>query len=118
MTVMEEVVCKARELADTVGKKTGEFVSLGKLKLESTEIERDLEAQFREIGKLVYNAHQNGETVDEALAVLFEQVQTLQEKATHTQSQMEELRHVKKCGECGNANPQNASFCQKCGKKL
>ncbi len=118
MTVMEEVVCKARELVDTVGQKTGEFVNLGKLKLESTQIERDLEAQFCEIGKVVYNTRQNGESVEEALAVLFEQVQTLEEKASQVRQQMEELRRVKKCDVCGNSNPRDAFFCQKCGKKL
>ncbi len=118
MTTMEEVICKAKELAETAGKKTGELVNLGKLKLEAAETERAIGAKLEAIGGTVYEAHKNGVSADETLALLFEEVDELKAKAADLNEKIDDLRRTKHCNACGKNNPCEAVFCQNCGKTL
>lgn len=118
MTTMEEVICKAKELAGAAGKKTGELVNLGKLKVEAAENERAISAKLEMIGSIMYEAQKDGIAVEEKLAPLYEEVDVLKEKAAQLTAQMDELRHTRHCTACGKNNPNDAAFCQKCGKEL
>lgn len=118
MTTVEEVICKAKELAQTAGKKTGELVNLGKLKLEIAETQRDISARYELIGRYMYEASKNGVSVEERLPALYEKIDALKEKVAELERQMDELRHTKSCNDCGKSNPKDAAYCQKCGKSL
>lgn len=118
MVTVEDVVCKAKELAQNAGKKTGELVNLGKLKLEAAETAHEISERYEMIGKYVYEAHKNGADATEKLQSLFEKVDVLQQKAAELEAQINELRRMKHCEECGCQNPKAAQYCQKCGKKL
>lgn len=118
MTTMEEVFCKAKELADTAGKKTGEWVNLGKLKLEAAENERAITAKLEQIGSIAYEAHKNNTDCAEALSPLFEEVSALEAKAAELAEKIDELRRTRHCDACGKNNPADAAYCQKCGKEL
>ncbi len=118
MTTMEEVICKAKELAETAGKKTGELVNLGKLKLEAAENERAISEKLEQIGSTVYEAHKNAASAEDALTPLFEEVDALKAKAAELNEKMDELRRTRHCDACGKNNPNDATFCQNCGKAL
>ena len=51
MTTVEEVISKAKDLADAAGKKTGELVSLTKLKMEAIDTQKALSAALEKIGR-------------------------------------------------------------------
>lgn len=118
MTVMEEILCKTREFVDAAGKKTGDLVTLGKVKMDSAKTERELERTFQEIGRMVYAQYRNDEAADDALKALFEQVDALQKNADALKDEADVLRQAKRCNDCGHVNVRAASFCQNCGKKL
>ncbi len=118
MTTVEEVICKARDLAEAAGKKTEEMVNLTKLKWELSETRRAVCAKMEDIGRAVYTAHTEGVSADEKLEMLFADVAALEEKIAAVTAQIDELRGAKACDECGANNPNTAGFCQNCGKKL
>lgn len=118
MTTVEEVICKAKELAKTAGEKTGELVNFGKLKLSVAETERTIRSKYEEIGRLSYGAHTDGANADEAIGVLCEEIDALQQTVVDLTEQMDILRHTRHCASCGKTNPKDADFCQKCGEEL
>lgn len=118
MTTVEEILCKAKDIADAAGKKTGELVSFTKLKLEAAETARTIELKMEKIGRIVYESHISGEDCSAALEALFADVTELEEKADDLAEKIAELRRSKPCASCGKNNRSDAAFCQNCGEKL
>ena len=118
MTTVEEVILKAKDLADAAGKKTGDLVQLGKLKLEASETERAISLQLEKIGRLVYAAHKSGESVEQQLGEPYAALEQLAQKLAQINDAMDELRCTKHCNACGQNNAANAAYCQNCGEKL
>ncbi len=118
MTTVEEILCKAKDIADAAGKKTGELMSLTKLKFEAAETARTIELKMEKIGRIVYESHISGENCDAALETLFVDVAALEEKADDLADRIAELRRTKTCASCGKNNRADAAFCQNCGEKL
>ena len=118
MTTVEEVICKAKDFADAAGKKTGELVSLTKLKFEAAEVSRTITMKMEKIGRIVYESRQSGENCDATLEALFADVAELEEKADTLAEKIDDLRRTKTCVSCGKNNRSDAAFCQNCGEKL
>lgn len=118
MTTVEDVINKAKGLADAAGKKTEELVSLTKLKIESADTQKAISEQLEAIGRAVYAAYQRGEETREDLVESFRTLDALEEKAASILDKMDELRRTKRCSACGKNNAQDAVFCQNCGEKL
>ncbi len=118
MTTVEEVILKAKDLADAAGKKTGDLVQLTKLKLEAAETEKAISLQLEKIGRLVYAAHKSGESVEEELAAPYAELEQLEQKAEEIADKMDVLRCTRHCTACGQNNAAGAVYCQNCGEKL
>ena len=118
MTTMEEVLCKARDLADAAGKKTGDLVNLTKLKFEAAEVSRTISMKMEKIGRVMYESHTTGEECGETLETLFAEIAELEGKADALADKMDDLRRTKTCLSCGKNNRSDAAFCQNCGEKL
>ncbi len=116
MTTVEEVISKAKDLADAAGKKTGELVSLTKLKMESIDTQKALSAALEKIGRSVYDAR--GAETQPELAELFATAEGLEARAAEIAAKIDELRRTKHCAACGKNNPADAAYCQACGEKL
>jgi hypothetical protein len=115
---MEEVLCKAKDLAEAAGKKTGELMTLTKLKLELADTGRAIASLMEKIGRETYAAYKGEETNADDITAYVEQVDVLQEKAEDLAAQIDELRRTRSCAACGKNNTQDAVYCQNCGEKL
>ena len=109
-------ISKAKDLADAAGKKTGELVSLTKLKMESIDTQKALSAALEKIGRTVYDAR--GAETQPELAELFATAEGLEARAAEIAAKIDELRRTKHCAACGKNNPADAAYCQACGEKL
>lgn len=118
MNGMDEVFERARDLADAAGKKTGEWVSLAKLKWEWNENERVLGETLKRIGCLVYKAARGGASAEEELNALLEEVDALRETSRELMQKMDDIRRTRHCRACGKNNPDDAEYCLACGRKL
>ena len=118
MTTVEDVINKAKGLADAAGKKTEELVSLTKLKVESADTQKALSEQLEAVGRMVYAAYQRGEETREELLEPLQAIDALEQKAASILDKIDELRRTKHCSACGKNNAQDAAFCQNCGAKL
>ena len=118
MATWEDVVCKAKELADAAGRKVSDMAEVTKQKLKIVENERAIRDVLEALGTLLYESVKSGESPDaEMVAELVKQIEDL--KATNEELKAE-IDHYcgKKTCDCGAANPHGAAFCSTCGKKL
>jgi hypothetical protein len=116
--VFEDAVIKAKGAADYAGKKTGEFVELSKLRISEAEIEKKIDYEYLELGKMVYKAAKENTDCTEYIGEKTAAIDRLFDEHADFTRKINELRNVKKCPECAYENPTEAEYCNKCGTKL
>lgn len=118
MTNWREVVLKAGELADAAGRKVNDTADLTKKKLKITENERAIRVALEALGGLLYESRKESvELHEELVTELMAQVDELNAANETLQAEIDNRRGCKTC-RCGAKNPESASFCNACGKKL
>ena len=55
MTTLEDVLYKAKTMAEAAGKKTSDMLEATRLKMEAAEIEKDISATLEGLGRLIYD---------------------------------------------------------------
>ncbi|MBP5304175.1 MAG: hypothetical protein J6Z00_04750 [Clostridia bacterium] len=118
MSTFDEILNKAKQGADIVGRKTSDFVEVTRLRMAVSDVEKEIAETFEGLGRLVYDARKSGEDVDEMITACIENVEDLEEEADMLREQIYAYKNMRKCKECGSVNASDAEFCNKCGAKL
>lgn len=122
MASLEEMLYKAKTAAenaiDTAGKKTADFMEVGKLKMEASETEKDLAATLEGLGRLVYDGRKAGEDVSTMVEESIAKVDELNAKREEIRRKIDEYKNVVRCKQCGTVNVDDALYCKRCGNKL
>lgn len=118
MATWEDIVLKARDLADAAGRKMCDAADLTKQKLKIADNERAIRVALEALGGMVYDSRKEGVEMNEELAAeLVAQVDELTVANEQLQAEIDNRRGCKTC-ECGVQNPEGSVFCNACGKKL
>ncbi len=117
MSLLDDVVVKAKSAAAVAGKKTGEFVELSKLKITEAEIKHDIDKLFEGLGRAVYKAPRD-ENEPDYIQNAVNQINLMYEKLRSVQAQIATVRNLIRCGNCGKLNPADSVYCNSCGKEL
>ena len=118
MATWEDVICKARELADAAGRKVADVAEVTKHKLKIAENERDIRDAYEAIGRLIYDSGKLDTVPDaEKVASLTRQLDDLYIENDHLRSEVDHFCGRTTC-RCGASNPQGAAYCNACGKSL
>ena len=118
MASWEDVLLKARDLADAAGRKMCDAADLTKQKLKIAENERAIRVALEALGGMVYDSRKEGAEMNEELtAELIAQVDELTAANEQLMAEIDNRRGCKTC-ECGTSNPEGSAFCNTCGKKL
>lgn len=115
---MEEILNKAREVAEGAERKTTEFVGKTKIKMEISSIQKQLAAVFEGIGRLEFDAASSGEDITALKEEAFETVRALQKELETQYDRLYGMNGAVRCGACEAVNEGDAAFCKKCGKPL
>lgn len=118
MAVFEEVIARAKSMAEVAGKKTGELVETTKIKLEIAELQRDIAALYEGLGRLVYDGRQSGESVEDMIESCVAHLEEQNAYLQDLQDRLLENRNAVRCTACGTVNDDTARFCSQCGKNL
>lgn len=118
MATFEDVMFRVKDVAETAGKKTGELVELGKLKLKMAELRHEIAGAHEGLGRLVYHGQKSGENVDDMVAACVEHIDELNAELAELEEHVMESKNVVRCDSCGMYNTVTATFCNHCGKKL
>ena len=111
---INELIDKAKELAQTAGEKSQELYQISKLKIEITELKMKKDKNFGSIGKKVYDSIKAGEELPD-LAALVEEIDLLSADIEEKKDQISALKNSVRCAECGADISPDDPFCSKCG---
>ena len=118
MATWEDIVLKARDLADAAGRKVNDVTEIAVQKLEIADNERAIRLAIEALGGMLYDSRkENIDLNEELVAELIAQVDELTAANERLQAEIDNRRGCKTCA-CGCKNPENSAFCNACGKKL
>ncbi|MDE5853117.1 MAG: zinc ribbon domain-containing protein [Oscillospiraceae bacterium] len=117
---------KARFLANSASKKTGEILEISQLKLKISQIKASIERKYAELGFIYYSNQkakhvENTETFDKKSQNLFKEIDDLFLKLHNIEKTCAEIKNkfkVEMCPCCGKKNKDNWYYCSHCGAKI
>ena len=115
MATWEDVVSRAKLLAEAAGRKTGELVETTKTKLEVAELQREIASLYEGLGRLVYDGHTSGESVEEMVDACVAHLKEQNAYLEELQDRLLENKSAVRCVTCGTVNDEDSCFCKKCG---
>lgn len=118
MASFEDVVSRVKDVAETAGKKTGELVELGKIKLKIADLRREISAAQEGLGRLVYDSRRSQENVEELIEACVGHIDELNAQLEELENKVMESKNAVRCDACGSLNVNTAVFCNQCGAKL
>lgn len=118
MGAFEDVLLKAKAVAESAGKKTSELVEVTKLRMEAAEVEKDMAATLEGLGRLVYDSRKAGEDVSDLISECVIKVDEQQARLAELQEKIWDYQNVVRCKRCNTVNADDAVFCKKCGSKI
>lgn len=110
------------ELGETITRTAKELGERAEMLYESQRIrnklageERIIDKVMADLGNLIYKRYSDGETVDEELCVLCEEIDQHMQKIAEYKETMAGMRGQKICPSCQKAVDKDVSFCPYCG---
>jgi outer membrane murein-binding lipoprotein Lpp len=116
----------AKSTADTLGAKSAELVSAGKLKVEKLQLESKVKEKKTELGGVVYQAYISGQEPDsDKVTAICEEIRDLETQVSSLDNKMNEepgagaaQEAAAACKQCGQALSPGAKFCPGCGAQV
>lgn len=118
MTTFEDVVSKAKCVAETAGKKTSDFIEVTRLKIQAAEIEKDISSILEGLGRLVYDSRKAEEDVTSLIDDCVIKVDERSAELNEVRAKIDGYQDLVRCKSCGVLNQEDAVYCKKCGEKL
>ncbi len=118
MGFFEDSIVKAKEVIDIAGKKTGEMISLQKLKVNASSLQYQISKDYEALGRLCYEARQNGEKNEDAISELIEEMDARKAELAELDRQIALAKGILICPACSARNAITAAYCNRCGIKL
>lgn len=118
MAIFEDMLSRAKVLAEVAGKKTGEMVENTKVKMEIAQIQREVASLYEGLGRLVYDGRKSGESVEDMVEACVAHLDEQNAYLEELQDRLLESKSAVRCAACGTVNDDSARFCNHCGQSL
>ena len=116
MAFFEELGKKISQVGYATVQKTKELADVSKINLSISEEERKLNDLYMQIGKKYVELHMD--TPEDEFVELLEQIYTGKEKILSLKSEIEKIKGVICCENCGAEISEKSGFCSNCGAKI
>lgn len=103
------------ETAEVVGKKAEDLVEIQKLHSRIRTAQRNVEADYKKIGEIIYQRYIEGELPGQELELICEMIMEQQKEIAGCKEELANKKGQAVCAACGNGNPRDAAFCMHCG---
>ncbi|MBR0414180.1 MAG: zinc ribbon domain-containing protein [Clostridia bacterium] len=114
MADINQVIDKAKELAQTASEKSQEIYQISKCKVEIAQLNMKLDKNYASIGKKVYDATKLGQDLPD-FAALIEEIDLLKADIEEQKDIISSLKNTVRCAACGADVDIDDPFCPKCG---
>ncbi len=116
MAFFEDLGKKLTSAGQAVAQKTKEVAEIAKLNLAIADNEKQINKTYQEIGKLYVEKY--ADNVGEDFAELVSTIKQAEEEIASLEKQINELKGVCKCEQCGAELNEEVSFCSECGAQI
>ena len=116
MAFFEELGKKISQVGYATVQKTKEVADVSKINLSIAEEERKLNDLYMQIGKKYVELHMD--TTENEFAELVELVCTGKERVMNFKKEIEKIKGVICCENCGAEISEKSGFCSNCGAKI
>ncbi len=100
------------------GKCAGQMVDVAKLNMKIFDLKTDINGLLREIGSLVYAAHQGKDPQGDRVEELLSQIDGKHQSIAACKEQIAVLKKCRECPGCGTMCGRDDKFCKSCGRPL
>ena len=115
--ITKKVGTVAENTYKTVADKSGKFVEEAKLKIKTSDLEKDVENIFQDIGEAVYEKYKSGEDVGKNFAKDCKDVDKMYKEIQKMDVKILLLKNLRVCEDCGDTIGIENKFCPTCGEK-
>lgn len=105
----------ATKAVDSATQVTRQVAHSTKLSAKLFDVNNELEVQYREAGKMIYDMRQGIELSQDELEQRFLAIDDLRLHAEELRAQIADNKAGKICPACGAICPKEAAFCASCG---
>lgn len=98
-----------------VEKKTEKFIDIQKIRFNISEINSELNQNYLELGKYIFN---NSDADEEVVLKYKKKIGFLNIKLKKENEKLSNLLMLKICNNCGYKNNNDAKYCSGCSEKL
>ncbi len=118
MATFEDVLSRAKAVAQAAGRKTEEVVELTKVRMQIADLRREIASIYEGLGRLVYDSRHTDEPMDELIDACVEELDEQLAALARLEERVMFSKNVVRCPKCGGFNVPDAVFCNQCGEKL
>ncbi len=118
MATFDDVVDKAKDIAECAGKKAEKVVEVSKLKLQVSQINSEVRHAYEKLGRAVYNMKKADYEDAGLIDSVTEEIDGLFSEKEKIELKIASLKNQVLCSTCGAKNSSDAVYCVKCGCRL
>ncbi|MDR1913578.1 MAG: zinc ribbon domain-containing protein [Clostridiales bacterium] len=115
---MDDIKGSILKFAHNVTKTSNEFIKSTKLQISLSSEEENLKKIYMDIGKKVHEIYQYGGTLGKFFDDKYSELEQQESKILELRKQLDLVKSVKNCANCGASVARNAEFCPKCGNRM
>ncbi len=115
-SLFEDFGKRFTEAAKAVGRRTQEATDLVKLNGRVASIQDEIDKLFAQIGKAYYAVRGAGQ--NESADKLCLEIDRLTAEQKAVREEVDRIRNLKRCPNCGEVQALSAQFCATCGTKM
>ena len=109
---------KAKNAFEVAYKKTGEIVSIEKLRFNLSSLKSKRTKLYTALGQEYYFKIQNSEDLADTEKNIVEQISDLNEKIEEITNEINFAKSKRICPKCGAAIDERSIYCNYCGEKI
>lgn len=117
MSFFDEISRKISQTGQEAYSKTKDLADVVKFNSAVSDEEKNLSKYYESLGRMYYS-NSIGQSVPEIYTELIKGISESLKKISEYQECIKSLKGIKKCKNCGDDVPSDASFCIKCGSKV
>ena len=106
------------DAAEVVTKKTGDFVSVQKLKGQIYGLGHSVDKKYQELGAVVFDEYAKGGQINDESAIVCEEISQINANIAELREELASKHGCKICPVCEAEVPLEAMFCMKCGAQM
>lgn len=105
-------------VADIAGKKSKEVYQNSKSSLKSVELNAEIDAIYKEIGKLVYQSQMGEDVAEDTVLEKVKLISQKQEEILELKDKKDMLKNTVVCKNCKTIGRKDEGYCANCGIKF